>query len=244
MPGDSDYMRITEPSLFENIQKALHLYSKDVAVIASWDKIPLAVEQKVGGFFINAGAVPWDDQSCDPAIDEDNPENSRPENQPSWGSRYDRYTMKYALHYLQKYRPRLFYVSLNDTDEWGHLDNYSNYIEAMREQDRFIDQLFVTLKKMGKYGEQTTVLITTDHGRGNGSTQDSQWSNWTMHKPWLPESRDVWMYIRGPQIKPLGSISNHPSFTHSLIKPFVERAFGLPTEISETDRLILRLITD
>ena len=51
------------------------------------------------------------------------------------------------------------------------------------------------------YKDKTTLLITTDHGRG-----DIDKSQWTSHGQSIPDAHEIWFGVMGPKVKALGEI--------------------------------------
>jgi hypothetical protein len=51
---------------------------------------------------------------------------------------------------------------------------------------------------MPRYRNNTTLLITTDHGRGTTP------ADWTDHGRDVPAAEDTWMAAIGPRVPPLG----------------------------------------
>ena len=63
-------------------------------------------------------------------------------------------------------KPRVLYIMLGEGDEWAHAGRYDLYLDATFRADRFIARIWDTLQSMPEYANQTTLLVTTDHGRG------------------------------------------------------------------------------
>ena len=198
----------------------LRLDRRKVATIASWDKIALAVEHEKGASFVNASIEPLDDGTFDPEVQSIN--EAQAKDVPPWeDARFDRYTWAHSMHYLQKHRPRFLFISLDDSDEWGHKGEWKRYVSTLRQYDEWIRELIETLKGMGEYGARTTLLVTTDHGRGDGGS-------WTDHGWFWPESRFVWLYARAASgLGRHGSPFVEDSYTHSDIRPTIEAGLGL-----------------
>lgn len=210
--------RIGVETFQERLVRDLSLERNQVATIGSWINIAHAVEHLPGATFVNTGVDPLDDKTSDPVFGEINDEQSR--NLPQWeAARLDRYTYGHAMHYLKKYRPRFMFISLQDSDEWAHHGNYDNYVNTLRHYDRVIKELVDALKSMGEYGRNTTLLVTTDHGRGTGSA-------WKNHGVLWPSSRFVWMYAFGPHVK-TGTSVKGLHYSHLDLRPTIESALGL-----------------
>ncbi|MFN8370362.1 MAG: alkaline phosphatase family protein [Bacteriovoracaceae bacterium] len=198
--------QIKEETFMEKIQKDLDLKFYDIGVVASWETIKKSVASVEGSFLVNTGITPL--------IDEQFPDSHKEINElqkadkPKWGSaRKDKYTFLHAKNFIKNHKPRFFYISFDDSDEWGHLNEYEQYCESLKMYDRWIDELITMLKAMPGYGENTTLIFTTDHGRGDGK-------EWTSHGPKIAGSENIWAFIYGPDTPKLGSIINQKAYTH------------------------------
>jgi len=114
------------------------------------------------------------------------------------GNTLDAFTFLAVKESLKQRHPRVLFVGFGETDEWMHAGRYDMALEAARRVDRFIAELWSTLQAMPEYRGTTTLLITTDHGRGVGTT------SWRHHQADVPGSDDVWFAAMGPGIHPLG----------------------------------------
>ena len=195
----NDCGRIARETFPERLIRELPLTRASVAVFASWRKIADAVEHAPGAITVDAGpdgkgaAPEWDD------------------------ARRDADTFALAMRYLAVQRPRFLYLSFDDSDEWAHRGDLERYRASLLQYDAWLDVLFETLEAMGDYGKHTTVIVTTDHGRGAGA-------RWTEHGPDTPQARKVWLFARGAGVKP--GLASAPA-THLDIRPTIEALFGL-----------------
>jgi arylsulfatase A-like enzyme len=87
---------------------------------------------------------------------------------------------------------------LGEGDEWAHAGRYDLYLDATLRADRFIERIWKTLQSIPEYANQTTLLVTTDHGRGATT------SDWTDHGRKVPAAETTWMAALGPGIAALG----------------------------------------
>src|SRR5262249_8870706 len=101
----------------------------------------------------------------------------------------DQYTARSALDYLDDHRPRFLWVSLGDTDEWAHQNNYGAYIQALRRADAFVGELWAKLDSMPEYHDKTTIIVTTDHGL-----------EWSFQDHVTHDASSVWLMARGGPI--------------------------------------------
>ncbi len=163
--NDNDDGRVNWETIGERIKRKLNLNKGEVAVISSWDTIKHAVESTKGTIFTNCGFKKYKINKDKSEIKKAN--RNQFKNKPTWrdGSRLDKYTWTFAMDYLEK-KPRFMFISLNDSDGSMHYGMPDVYFESCDENDLRIEELFEKLENMGEYGKNTTVLITTDHGRG------------------------------------------------------------------------------
>jgi hypothetical protein len=111
---------------------------------------------------------------------------------------FDAPVMQAALESLRSRQPRVLYVMLGETDEWAHEGRYDLYLDAAFRSDRFLGELWDTLQSLPAYRGTTTLLVTTDHGRG-ATVKD-----WTDHGRDVPAAETTWMAMMGPGSAPHG----------------------------------------
>lgn len=225
--------RIKAETFPERIRRELALPATQVATIASWSAVGLAAEAVEGATLVNAGRRPLDDGAPDEELEMIN--RLQAADTPPWSSRWDRYTTLHAMRYLKKHRPRMLYVSFNDADDWAHIGNYPMYLNSLRRYDAWLKELFETLQSMGAYGEETTVIVTTDHGRGKGAKgwRDHGWKQLT--------SNQVWFYAYGPGTRANRGIAPR-KFSHHDVRPTVETILGLRPQGSN-GRVMTEILT-
>jgi hypothetical protein len=208
---------IKEISVLENVRASLKLEKKDIAVFASWNRILAAAALDPNK--ISHGIYPeiFDDGTHDEQMLRI--QNEAMIDLPKWkGSRKDKYTFELGMRYLKKHCPRVLYISLVDSDEFGHDRDYPNYVRSLRQYDEYLDQLIKTLNTMGEYGRQTTLLVTTDHSRGPGPL-------WVGHAITSSSEKNVFLYAKGRGVKPTGR-SNEMG-NHTNIRPTIEYLLGV-----------------
>lgn len=219
--------RIKVETLAERLVRESGFQKKQVATIASWSRIALAVEHTENTTFVNAGPDPLFDSDGDPQLTQLNKDQAA--ELPPWGdARADRFTFAQAIRYLKKHQPRFLFISLNDADEWAHKGNYPNYLSTLKQYDLWLKTLVSTLDGLGSYGKSTTLLVTTDHGRGEKK-------EWNDHGSGYPTSKDIWFYGRSPRTRShvvskglkSDSKSAASALSHLDIRPTIEKIFGL-----------------
>jgi Type I phosphodiesterase / nucleotide pyrophosphatase len=111
---------------------------------------------------------------------------------------YDAFVYRAALDAIDSKQPRLLFVGFGEPDTYGHRRAYDSYLDSIRRCDRFIRELWEKLQATPQYRDTTTLIVTTDHGRGR-SPQD-----WANHSTKMPGSDETWVAILGPDTPPLG----------------------------------------
>lgn len=204
-------------TLMESLQSKLNLDKKDVAVFASWNRIIAAAAKDPSA--ITHGIYPemFDDGSSDPEMKVIQ-ENSL-KDLPEWnGSRKDKYTFELAKLYLKKHCPRFLWISFVDSDEFAHAGNYQGYVSSIRTYDSYLDELINFLDESGDYGKNTTLFVTTDHGRGAGPL-------WKGHGHTSFTEKNIFLYARGRGVESSGRVSHKGN--HLLLRPTIESLMGI-----------------
>lgn len=172
-------------------------FEKRVAAFATWDVIPFILNQERSRLFVHAGITPVKD---DPLTDRQRLLNDLIDDSVTlWdGNLIDSLTFHSAREYLLKHKPRVFYIGLGETDEWGHGRRYDLYLDAARKADDLLRRLWDLLQSLDQYAGKTSLVISTDHGRG------STIRDWTDHGQKIEGAEFIWMTVLGPDTPPLG----------------------------------------
>ena len=171
-------------------------YRGKVAAFASWELLPWILNEPRSGVVSNGDGPPL----THPANERQRAINEfAADLPPVWGTtRFDAATGAGAIEYLKTHRPRVLYVMLGETDEWAHGRRYDLYLDAAWRNDRFVRQLWETAQSMPEYANQTALLLSTDHGRGEGAR------DWTSHGRDVPAADRIWIGAMGPSIAAVG----------------------------------------
>lgn len=152
---------------------------------------------------------------------------------PGWGQyRADPYTASLALKYLERRRPRFMFVSLGDTDEYGHQANRAGYMAALKRFDGFVGQLADELRRLEEVGRRTLLVVTTDHGRAD---------DFSKHGGAHPESARVWLIASGTAIQARGDIPSPKPRRLRDVAPTLLLAAGEPSSASHDGEPLLEL---
>ncbi|TDN40575.1 phosphoglyceromutase [Hymenobacter sp. UV11] len=114
-------------------------------------------------------------------------------------ARPDSLTFRCAFEAFKREQPRVLYLALGDTDEFAHRGEYGQYLAAAHAADQFLAQLWAYVQATPRYRGKTTLVITTDHGRGRSS-----WGRWAHHSRLLAGSDQIWLGVLGPDTPPTG----------------------------------------
>jgi hypothetical protein len=110
----------------------------------------------------------------------------------------DTFAARAAREMFVGIRPRAFYVSLGETDDWAHEGRYERVIRAAHEFDRFVAKLWQAVQSTEGYRDQTVFVLTVDHGRGPAPVA------WKDHGRQIPGAAAIWFAVIGPDTRPLG----------------------------------------
>lgn len=141
---------------------------------------------------------------------------------------WDSFLQVPLLDYLKAKQPRLLFVGYGETDSWAHAGRYDLVLESAHQFDRFVQQIWTTIQSMPQYKDQTTLLITTDHGRGSGLT------DWKNHGKEAPGSENIWLAAIGPDTKALGERANSAPIVQAQIAGTAAALLGQHFSIPST----------
>lgn len=175
-------------------------FSGRVAGFATWDVMDFILNRERSGLMLQTGWTEIVDPPLTPAQEH---VNKLVREQPRlWpGNVIDVVTFTAAREHLLKHRPRVLYIGLGETDEWAHARRYDLYLEAAQRSDRYLQELWELLQSLPQYKDQTTLVVTTDHGRGFGR-------DWANHNARTDGAEFIWMAALGPGVPALGVREN------------------------------------
>jgi hypothetical protein len=214
----NDPVRIPYRTVLEHLREALGLAPDHVAAFTSWDVFSSIVEHREGSIRVNAGYRRV--ASPDPAIQRESElQFATPT---PWDSvRHDAYTCRFAMDHLARRRPRVLYVALGETDDWAHDGRYDRVLEAYERSDACVSQLWRWLQSQPEYAGRTSLLLTTDHGRGR--TAD----DWRHHGEKYAGSGETWMAFVTPHWQVRGEWRDHPPLESAQVAATLIEWIGL-----------------
>ena len=112
------------------------------------------------------------------------------------------------------------YVGFGETDEWAHDGRYDLVLQAANRVDQFLGDLWRMVQSMPQYRDKTTLIFTTDHGRGSGPKL------WRDHNETINGAEGIFFAVLGPDTPPLGERTNCAELTQSQIAATVAEFLG------------------
>lgn len=213
-PGYSEmFCGFADPAIDSNAQKnnpnmtVLEFLNKKpayrgkVAVFATWDVFPFIFRSERSGIKVHDA---WRPVTDPPLTSRQRFMNELIPSMPRYWTdvSFDMVSMEFAREHLRRHKPRVLFIGLGETDEWGHARRYDLYLGAAHGSDRYIGELWRELQTMPEYKGKTALLITTDHGRG--ATR----ADWTDHGAKVPLAEYVWIAVLGADAPALGVRAN------------------------------------
>ena len=188
---DNDNTRHPYRTALEHARESLGLGYGQVAQVGSWEGFKLAAASRDDAFLMvgvhDTIPEPWGSPQIDRLA------ALRRQVMGLWeeGSN-DVLTFRMAQDFLVKNEPRVLWLALVNSDDWAHADRYDRYLEYLHLADSLLGELWQTVQSLDAYRDRTTLIVTTDHGRGR------QGSDWAEHDISIPGSDDIWLAVIGP----------------------------------------------
>ncbi|HTV51813.1 MAG TPA: hypothetical protein VME21_11525, partial [Steroidobacteraceae bacterium] len=133
---------------------------------------------------------------------------------------YDAFLQVPLLDAVRSSSTRLLFVGYGETDNWAHQGRYDLVLESAHGFDDFLGELWSTLQALPAYRDRTTLIVTTDHGRGSGPVE------WKEHGVEEHGSENIWIGVMGPDTPALGERAQTALVTQSQIAATIAAFFG------------------
>lgn len=190
-----------------------------VAVYATWDTFKNIFNEPRSHLVMQAGWDPPEKGDLTPRdelLNELYRTTARLDDEDVW----DSFLQVPLLDYVRSAHPRLLFVGYGETDNWAHSGRYDLVLESAHQVDAFLRQLWDTMQAMPEYRDQTTFIITTDHGRGSGLEE------WKEHGAEEKGSENIWIAVIGPDTPALCERSNAGAVTQAEIAATIAELLG------------------
>lgn len=206
-------------------------YKGKVAAFGSWDVFPFIINAERSGIPVNAGFAKAQNNSNER---EQLLNLLQDQIRGPWGSvRFDAFTHHYAMEELKKNKPKVLFVSFGETDDYAHGGRYDQYLISARQTDAYIAELWNYLQSDPQYKDKTTMIITTDHGRG---TQPK--STWKSHGINIKGAGEIWMAVIGPDSPALGEVKKSQQLYQNQVARSLAKALGVDYSESKAGPVI------
>lgn len=116
---------------------------------------------------------------------------------------FDALMQQSLLEYLSTHNPRVLFVGYGETDEFAHSGKYDFYLRSARNMDGYLAQLWARVQRDPRTRDKTTLIVSTDHGRGWGR-------EWTDHGKDVAGAEFIWTAVIGPDTPARGVRANTP----------------------------------
>ena len=214
-------------------------FSSKVSAFGSWNALPYILNtQRATNLVVNSGFKPisgdlsthekWLNKMLGDTLGT------------SENARFDAFTQDYAIEHIKKKKPRLMYIGYGDTDNFAHDGRYGQYIKAIHRSDRFIAQLWHFLQNDPQYKDKTTLIITTDHGRGevpqaawkhHGSAAYMASGNHEDYAQYIETgivgSNQIWIAVIGPDTPHKGLLQSTVPWEQNQVAATIAAFFNL-----------------
>lgn len=176
-------------------------FQNQVAIFASWELFPYIFNTKRSGLNVNAGYTNIDTAGASEQLKYLTDLQHKVPHTIGPKTRVDTMTYELGMAYMKQYKPKVMYFAFDETDEMGHQGNYDMYLKNIRQQDEYIKNLWNYIQTDPTYSNKTTLILTSDHGRGDGSP----WA-WTEHSIVIKNSIQTWLGVIGPDTPAYGEM--------------------------------------
>lgn len=217
-------------------------FNNKVAAFGSWEVFPAILNRQRSALMINAGfeLATW------PKLTEKARWlNELQQRIPSpWHNvRFDAITVGFAREYIATAQPKVIYLALGETDDYAHQGNYIEYLKGAQRDDQLIAALWQQLQALPQYHNNTNLLITVDHGRGenpetwqhHSSPRAMNLAGYTDFEQGIVGSEQIWLAAMGPDIANKGEIAGGHDATLSQVAATALILLGMKPDDFSTD---------
>ncbi len=221
-------------TLLEHLQ-GLPDYKGKVLAFGSWDVFPYIVNEDRSGIPVNAGF----DRAKGPNLSESERIINRLQHEirgPWEGVRLDPFTHHYALEAVKRQTPKVVFIAYGEPDDWAHDNRYDEYLHSIKQFDAYLKELWDYIQSTPAYQDKTTMIVTTDHGRGIKK------ATWTGHGSGIPRSREAWIAAIGPDSRALGEVKETGQMYPAMIARTIFQLLGLTYPDEHADTAIAQIL--
>ena len=200
--NSNEYKPNPNTNFFEYLN-SLPAYKGKVAAFGAWNAFDRILNEKRAGFPVVNAFDSYPELEKDPEmamLAKMLKESFKPF---GMAESLDAFTHFKAMHYLKKNKPKALYISYGETDEFAHEGAYNHYLDAAHQFDAWVGEIWDFVNSDPDYKGKTTLLITTDHGRG-----DANKYQWTSHGEKVKDCYQIWYAMIGANVPALGEVKS------------------------------------
>lgn len=192
------------------------------AAFASWGVHSAIFNAGRCGFPVDAGGKPFNPPTgLTPGMEMIN--RIRPTVPFRWNNEeFDGLVYPMFTEYLRTQKPRASFMGFIEPDAFGHEGNYDGYLDSINRVDHFLKDLWNLVQSLPEYKDNTTIIFTCDHGRGDTAEGPKAWNN---HSRRVPGADAIFFAIWGPDTPALGEVTSG-TITQSQTAATVAAALG------------------
>ncbi len=219
--NSNDYKPNPNTNFFEYLN-SLPAFKGKVAAFGAWDAFDRIMNEKRAGFPVVNGFDSY------PELEKDQEmkmlakmlkESFKPF---GMAESLDVFTHFKAMHYLKTNKPKALYISYGETDEFAHEGAYNHYLDAAHQFDTWVSEIWDFVNSDPDFRGKTTLLITTDHGRG-----DAIKTQWTSHGESVKDCYQIWYAMIGANVPALGEVKSKEQVYQKDLIHKVAKAMGV-----------------
>jgi len=113
------------------------------------------------------------------------------------GYRDDSTTFARAVQTIQQDHPDFLFIQFKEPDMSGHANDWQGYLDGIKQGDAYAWEIWKLLRASPYYKNNTTFVITNDHGRHNDGVSDG----FISHGDNCIGCRHINLFMAGPEIK-------------------------------------------
>ncbi|MBP6024777.1 hypothetical protein [Ferruginibacter sp.] len=223
--GHADNTVITNSKKYNHNQTVLDFlneqpeYKNNVAAFTSWNLFEYIFNKKESGIYLNSGYQTIAHDSLTATEILANGVQQHAVNN-LLSTRNDMLTFVTAKEYIQTKHPKVVYIGFGETDEYAHSGKYDDYLQSAHLFDEYLSQLWYMVNKDPFYKNNTSFIITTDHGRG------SKTNSWVRHDMFTKGSSNTWLLTLGPKFEARGEMKNNEEIFNDQLAQTIARLLG------------------
>ncbi len=209
-------------NLLEYVNKQKGFEGK-VASFSSWDVFPYILNDKRSGLLVNSGIQDLNLKNMSKELTLLNQLQQQSLSPVGDDVRQDVFTCQFSKQYMKQYKPRLMYIAFDETDDYAHAGAYHYYLKQAQKEDAMLADLWNYIQSDPFYKDQTTLIITCDHGRG-----ETPLAAWKDHGAKVEGSEYTWVAVIGPDTPAKGEMkASEDILYHKQIAQTISVLLGL-----------------